>query len=46
VRARAFVDASGEGDLAFFAGASTRYGNEGLVNSARSARASAALPGT
>ncbi|HTE81923.1 MAG TPA: FAD-dependent oxidoreductase [Reyranella sp.] len=32
VRARAFVDASGEGDLAFFAGASTRYGNEGLVN--------------
>lgn len=32
VRARAFVDASGEGDLAFFGGASTRYGNEGLVN--------------
>ncbi len=32
VRARAFVDASGEGDLAFFAGASTRYGNDGLVN--------------
>ena len=32
VRAWAFVDASGEGDLAFFAGASTRYGNEGLVN--------------
>jgi 2-polyprenyl-6-methoxyphenol hydroxylase-like FAD-dependent oxidoreductase len=31
-RARAFVDASGEGDLAFFAGASTRYGNEGLLN--------------
>jgi hypothetical protein len=32
VRARAFVDASGEGDLAFFAGAATRYGNDGLVN--------------
>ena len=32
MRARAFVDASGEGDLAFFAGASTRYGNDGLVN--------------
>ncbi len=32
VRADAFVDASGEGDLAFFGGASTRYGNEGLVN--------------
>jgi len=32
VRARAFVDASGEGDLAFFAGAATRYGNEVLVN--------------
>jgi FAD dependent oxidoreductase len=31
-RARAFVDASGEGDLAFFAGAATRYGNDGLVN--------------
>src|SRR6188508_2737720 len=32
VRARAFVDCSGEGDLAFFAGAATRYGNEGMVN--------------
>jgi hypothetical protein len=32
VRANAFVDASGEGDLAFRAGASTRYGNDGLVN--------------
>jgi hypothetical protein len=32
VRAKAFVDASGEGDLAFFADASTRYGNDGLVN--------------
>jgi hypothetical protein len=32
VRARAFVDASGEGDLAAFAGAATRYGNDGLVN--------------
>jgi hypothetical protein len=30
--ARAFVDASGEGDLAFFAGAATRYGNDGMVN--------------
>ena len=30
--AKAFVDASGDGDLAFFAGASTRYGNEGAVN--------------
>ena len=32
VRAKAFVDASGEGDLAFFADASTRYGNDGMVN--------------
>jgi hypothetical protein len=32
VRAKAFVDASGEGDLAFFADASTRYGNDGVVN--------------
>ncbi|MGH8429932.1 MAG: FAD-dependent oxidoreductase, partial [Solimonas sp.] len=32
IRARAFVDASGEGDLAEFAGASTRYGNDGAVN--------------
>jgi hypothetical protein len=32
VRARAFVDASGEADLAFFAGAATRYGNDGAVN--------------
>ncbi len=30
--ARAFVDASGEGDLAQFAGAATRYGNDGAVN--------------
>ncbi len=30
--ARSFVDASGEGDLAFFAGAATRYGNDGMVN--------------
>jgi len=28
----AFVDASGECDLAYFAGASTRYGNHGFVN--------------
>jgi FAD dependent oxidoreductase len=32
VRGRAFVDATGECDLAFFAGASTRYGNYGFVN--------------
>jgi hypothetical protein len=32
VRARAYVDASGEGDLAGFAGAATRYGNAGAVN--------------
>jgi len=30
--ARAFVDTSGEGDLAAFAGAATRYGNDGAVN--------------
>src|SRR5258708_16271482 len=32
VRGRAFVDATSECDLAFFAGASTRYGNHGFVN--------------
>jgi len=32
IRARAFVDASGEGDLGGFAGAATRYGNDGAVN--------------
>lgn len=32
VRAKAFVDASGEGDLAFFVDAATRYGNDGMVN--------------
>ncbi|MBI2738337.1 MAG: FAD-dependent oxidoreductase [Rhodospirillales bacterium] len=32
IAARAFVDASGEGDLAQFAGAATRYGNDGAVN--------------
>ena len=32
VRARAFVDASGEADLAHLAGASTRYGNDDAVN--------------
>jgi hypothetical protein len=32
ITARAFVDASGEGDLAAFAGAATRYGNDGAVN--------------
>src|SRR6202163_1229008 len=31
VSAKAFVDASGEGDLAFFGGASVRYGNHGEV---------------
>src|SRR5229473_2277592 len=31
VRAKAFVDASGEGDLAFFGGAFVRYGNHGTV---------------
>jgi hypothetical protein len=30
--ASAFVDASGDCDLAFFAGASTRYGNHGAIN--------------
>lgn len=30
--ARAFVDCTGEGDLAAFAGAGTRYGNDGAVN--------------
>jgi FAD-dependent oxidoreductase family protein len=32
VLGRAFVDASGECDLAFFAGAATRYGNHGFIN--------------
>lgn len=32
VRGKAFVDASGDCDLAAFAGASTRYGNHGAVN--------------
>jgi hypothetical protein len=32
LRAKAFVDASGDCDLAYFAGASTRYGNHGAVN--------------
>jgi hypothetical protein len=32
VRGKAFVDASGECDLAFFAGAATRYGNHGFTN--------------
>lgn len=32
VTASAFVDASGDADLAFAAGASTRYGNDGAVN--------------
>src|SRR5260221_4401894 len=32
LEAKAFVDASGDCDLAFFAGASTRYGNNGAVN--------------
>ena len=32
IRAKAFVDCSGDGDLACHAGASTRYGNHGHVN--------------
>lgn len=32
IAAETFVDASGEGDLAAFAGAATRYGNDGAVN--------------
>ena len=32
IAGRAFVDASGEADLAAFAGAATRYGNDGAVN--------------
>jgi hypothetical protein len=31
-RGKAFVDATGDCDLAFFGGASTRYGNHGAVN--------------
>jgi hypothetical protein len=32
LRGKAFVDATGDCDLAFFGGASTRYGNHGAVN--------------
>ncbi|MEQ8347259.1 MAG: FAD-dependent oxidoreductase [Sneathiellaceae bacterium] len=32
VRGRAFVDATGEADLAWLAGAATRYGNDGQAN--------------
>ncbi|KAK5044716.1 hypothetical protein LTR84_010490 [Exophiala bonariae] len=32
ILANAFVDCSGDGDLAFWASASTRYGNHGIVN--------------
>lgn len=32
IHAKAFVDCSGDGDLAFHGGASTRYGNHGHVN--------------
>ena len=32
IEARAFVDASGDCDLAYFSGASTRYGNRGFIN--------------
>jgi hypothetical protein len=32
MRGKAFVDGSGDCDLAFFAGASTRYGNRGALN--------------
>jgi hypothetical protein len=31
-KAKGFVDASGDPDLAFFAGASTRYRNNGAIN--------------
>ena len=32
IRGKAFVDCSGDGDLAYHTGASTRYGNHGHVN--------------
>jgi hypothetical protein len=32
VEGKAYVDASGDCDLAFFAGAATRYGNHGFIN--------------
>src|SRR6202163_2832379 len=32
LEAKGFVDASGDCDLAFFAGAATRYGNHGFIN--------------
>ena len=32
ISGKAFVDASGDCDLAFFSGASTRYGNHGFIN--------------
>lgn len=32
IQAKAFIDCSGDGDLAFLGGASTRYGNNGEVN--------------
>lgn len=32
IRGKAFVDCSGDGDLAFHVGASTRYGNHGYIN--------------
>lgn len=32
IKAAAFIDCSGDGDLAFLGGASTRYGNNGEVN--------------
>ena len=32
IYAKAFVDCSGDGDLAFHSGASTRYGNHGHIN--------------
>ena len=44
VRARAFVDASGDADLAFFAGASTRYGNDGVANLASLATRFGGIP--
>jgi len=32
IYAKAFIDCSGDGDLAFHCGASTRYGNHGTIN--------------
>jgi hypothetical protein len=44
LHARAFIDASGEGDLAELAGAATRYGNDGAVNLATLATRFGGIP--